>query len=78
MKKTVFKTNINCGTCVANVTPFLDRAESIESWEVDTTNKEKLLSVKGQNIDKSEVARLVEEAGYTIEEKKRGLGRFFG
>ncbi len=78
MKKTVFKTNINCGTCVANVTPFLDRAKSIESWEVDTTNKEKLLSVKGQNIDKSEVARLVEEAGYTIEEKKRGLGRFFG
>ncbi len=78
MKKTVFKTNINCGTCVANVTPFLDRAESIESWEVDTTNKEKLLSVKGQNIDKSEVARLVEEAGYTIEEKKRGLGRLIG
>lgn len=78
MKKTVFKTNINCGTCVANVTPFLDKAESIESWEVDTSNKEKLLSVKGQDIDKTEITRLVNEAGYSIEEKKRGLGRFFG
>ena len=78
MKKTVFKTNINCGSCVANVTPFLDKAESIESWEVDTSNKEKLLSVKGQHIDKTEITRLVNEAGYTIEEKKKGLGRFFG
>ena len=78
MKKTVFRTNINCGSCVANVTPFLDKAESIESWEVDTSNKEKLLSVKGQHIDKTEITRLVNEAGYSIEEKKRGLGRLFG
>lgn len=78
MKKAVFKTNINCGSCVAKVTPFLDQAESVEGWDVDTTNKEKLLSVTGAQIDRSEVEKLVKEAGYQIEIKRRGLGRFFG
>ena len=78
MKKAVFKTNINCGSCVANVTPFLDQAQSIESWEVDTNNKEKLLSVTGTAVDREEVEKLVKEAGYQIEMKKRGLGRLFG
>jgi len=78
MKKAVFKTNINCGSCVAKVTPYLDQAESVEGWEVDTANKEKLLSVRGAQIDQTEVENLVKEAGYEIEMKRRGLGRFFG
>lgn len=77
MKKAVFKTNINCGQCVANVTPFLEKATSVEHWEVDTANKEKLLTVKGTSVNTQEVEALVKEAGYTIEAKKRGLGRFF-
>ncbi|HKO75869.1 MAG TPA: cation transporter [Flavobacterium sp.] len=41
----VFKTNINCGGCVAKVTPVLDTTDGIETWTVDTTNKDKILSV---------------------------------
>ena len=78
MKKAVFKTNINCSSCVAKVTPFLEQAQSVESWEVDTANKEKLLSVSGADVSREEVEKLVKEAGYQIEIKKRGLGRLFG
>ena len=74
MKKAVFKTNINCGGCVATVTPFLEKANSIKSWEVDTNSKEKKLTVTGENLDKAEVINLVKEAGFEIHEKKGLFG----
>ncbi len=36
-----FKTNINCGSCVAAVKPHLDNATDIISWSVDTENPDK-------------------------------------
>jgi len=62
-----FKTNINCGGCVAKVTPFLSEAEGICHWEVDTTNKDKILSVNSDGITKEEVIQKVQEAGFKIE-----------
>src|SRR5690606_30291200 len=40
-----FKTNINCGGCIAAVTPHLDRLDGVIRWEVDTDNKDKILTV---------------------------------
>ncbi|MEC7753699.1 heavy-metal-associated domain-containing protein [Roseivirga sp. UBA1976] len=74
MKKSVFKTNINCGGCVATVTPFLEKANSVKRWEVDTNSKEKKLTVTGEYLDKAEVINLVKEAGFEIKAKK-GLFR---
>lgn len=74
MKKAVFKTNINCGGCVATVTPFLEKANTVKNWEVDTDSKEKKLTVTGENLDKSEVISLVKEAGFEIKEKKGLFG----
>ncbi|SEN12124.1 hypothetical protein SAMN05421856_1223, partial [Chryseobacterium taichungense] len=42
-KQFQFKTNINCGGCIASVKPHLDKAEGICHWEVDTANKDKVL-----------------------------------
>ena len=74
MKKTTFKTNINCGGCIETVTPFLDKAESISDWSVDTSSKDKKLTVQGKELDKEEVIRLVSEAGFEIREKKGLFG----
>lgn len=74
MKKAVFKTNINCGGCIATVTPFLEKAVTINQWEVDTNSKDKKLTVLGDQLDKSEVIKLVKEAGFKIEEKKGIFG----
>lgn len=65
-----FKTNINCSGCIAKVTPFLNDAEGICHWEVDTTNKDKVLTVKSDGISEQEVIEAVQKAGFKIEPVK--------
>jgi copper chaperone len=62
-----FKTNIKCGGCIAAVTPFLDKVNGIEKWEVDTANLDKVLTVTCNLIDTSSIENAVKEAGYNIE-----------
>ncbi len=62
-----FKTNINCSSCVTKVTPFLNDAEGIGQWEVDTTNREKILTVKSEGANEQEVIEAVQKAGFKIE-----------
>jgi len=62
-----FKTNINCGGCVASVKPHLDNAEGIAHWEVDTTGKDKVLTVASEGATEQEIITTVQKAGFTIE-----------
>ena len=62
-----FKTNINCGGCVAKVTPFLNDAEGVCHWEVDTNNKDKVLTVKSEGITQEQEIETVQKAGFKIE-----------
>ncbi len=62
-----FKTNINCGGCVAKVTPFLNDADGVCHWEVDTANKEKVLTVHSEGITEEEIVAVVKEAGFKAE-----------
>ncbi len=62
-----FKTNINCDGCVAKVRPFLTDAAGICHWNVDISNKDKVLTVQSEGITEAEVIQKVEEAGFNIE-----------
>jgi copper chaperone CopZ len=62
-----FKTNINCGGCIAKVTPFLDSAKGISSWKVDIANKDKVLTVVSDGIPEGEIMKIVQNAGFKIE-----------
>lgn len=62
-----FKTNINCGGCVSKIKPTLDGTEGIAQWEVDTANKEKVLTVKSEGISQEQIIATVEKAGFKIE-----------
>lgn len=66
-KNLQFKTNINCGGCVATVKPHLDNADGVCHWEVDTNNKDKVLTVKSEGITEQEIIETVKKAGFTIE-----------
>jgi copper chaperone CopZ len=66
MKTLHFNTNINCGNCIRAVTPTLNGEKAIESWQVDTANPNKVLTVTG-NITEEQVLALVEEAGFKAE-----------
>ena len=60
-----FKTNLNCGNCVAAVTPYLDGAAAIRRWAVDTSNADKVLTVEG-DVSGRAVSELVAKAGFRI------------
>lgn len=68
MKKMKFKTNINCGGCIASVTPNLDKVAGKGNWQVDISNPEKILTVEVEDISEEEVKEAVRRAGYRIEE----------
>ena len=62
-----FRTNINCGGCVASVKPHLDNAQGISHWKVDTTGKDKVLTVASEGATEQEIITTVQKAGFTIE-----------
>lgn len=68
MERLKFKTNINCGGCVAAVTPHLNNAEGIKSWNVDTNNPDKVLTVEVEGIDADDITEKIEKAGFKATE----------
>ncbi|MCF3107950.1 heavy-metal-associated domain-containing protein [Niabella sp. CC-SYL272] len=62
-----FKTNINCGGCVASVRPALDGNNGIAEWHVDTLSKDKILTVKTAGATPEDVINTVKNAGFKIE-----------
>jgi copper chaperone CopZ len=61
-----FKTNINCAGCRARVKPFLDEQRNIKEWSVNTENMDKVLTVKGTDLNKSRIIEAVTLAGFKI------------
>lgn len=70
METLKFKTNIKCGGCVATVTPSLNAVEGVESWQVDTANPDKVLTVQTGTATAADVKKAVEAAGYKAESIK--------
>ena len=68
MKTVKFKTNINCGSCIKSVSPFLNDLDNVDLWKVDTDNPNKILEVELDDEDASTVVEAVKKAGYEIEE----------
>lgn len=70
MNTLTFKTNINCGGCIAKVTPSLNAVKGIDKWEVDTTLPQKVLSVQTKCLTSAEIIEAVKSAGFNIEPLK--------
>ena len=62
-----FKTSMNYGGCVAKVKTELDKATGIISWNVDTNNPDKILTISSNGISPEEVMRIVQGKGFNIE-----------
>jgi cation transport ATPase len=67
--KTAFKTNLNCQSCVAKVRPLLDTNSDIDTWDVDTSTPDKVLTVSSPTgIDHNRIVELVQQAGFWAQE----------
>ena len=67
MKTLKFKTNINCGGCISKVTPLLNNQEGVESWEVDTVNPDKILTIKSDGASEEDVKATLHKVGFNAE-----------
>lgn len=65
-KSQQFKTTIKCSGCAAKAATFLNEVFGPDNWEVDYNHPSKILTIKG-NVDKVNVIRAVEEAGFKAE-----------
>lgn len=62
-----FKTTLKCGGCEDKVRPLLNALDQIQEWNVDLTVNPKTITVKGENIDASEIIATIEKAGFKAE-----------
>ena len=67
MTEIKFKTNVNCNHCLNKITPVLNGDKSISEWNVDLTNEDKVLTVKGENVDGNSVIESLSKIGYIAE-----------
>lgn len=67
METLKFKTNINCGGCIAKVTPALNQAVGEGNWQVNTDIPEKTLTINTQTPAEL-IMEKVSAAGFKIEE----------
>ncbi len=62
-----FKTTINCGGCVASVTPTLNKVVGEGNWQVDINDPAKVLTVDSEGTSKETVVEAVNKAGFKAE-----------
>lgn len=62
-----FKTTINCGGCLAAVTPSLNQSVGEGNWQVDIDNPDKILTVNADAADAETVVAAVNKAGFKAE-----------
>jgi copper chaperone len=67
MKNLKFKTNINCGGCIAAVTPHLNALKGVTNWSVDTNNPSKILTVETEEATPSQIINILSAVGYKAE-----------
>lgn len=67
MKTLKFKTNVNCGGCIATITPHMNQVKGIEKWSVDTANPQKILTVETTDLQPEVIVETLKNAGYRAE-----------
>ena len=65
MENKLFKTNINCGSCIAKVTNTLNELVGEDNWEVDTTTPIKLLTIDNEAISAGTISEALGKIGYS-------------
>ncbi|MGK6352790.1 heavy-metal-associated domain-containing protein [Parapedobacter sp. DT-150] len=62
-----FKTTIQCGGCLAAVTPSLNQAVGDGNWQVDIDNPDKVLTVDATAGTQDTIIAAVNKAGFKAE-----------
>lgn len=47
--------------------PFLNKQEGVESWEVDTSNPDKILTIESDGATEEDVKSVLQKVGFKAE-----------
>lgn len=61
-----FKTDLNCGSCVSKVKPYLDAESTVTSWSVDTKDPRKVLTVSGPGPNPEAIEKALSLGGFKV------------
>ena len=64
MESKIFKTNINCASCVQQVTETLDGLVGEDNWSVDTDTPIKLLTIENETVTSDSIIAALKGIGY--------------
>lgn len=64
-----YKTNLQCGSCVAKLTPILNQDPNIVRWSVDTQDPNKVLTVEVTQLAPDRLAQHLASAGFRLLEQ---------
>ena len=67
METLKFKTNINCGSCVAKVTNQMNETAGKGNWSVDISNPDKPLTVTSNDTTSEQVLAAIKKTGFKAE-----------
>ena len=63
-----FKSNIKCSACVEKITNALNSNTEINTWNVNTNDPKKILTIESDNLNIENLKKNLEEIGYKIEQ----------
>lgn len=66
MKTLHFKTDVNCSSCIATVSPELEFKEKIEDWSIDITNPDNILTIT-TDYSEDEIKEIFNKVGHKAE-----------
>ena len=67
METIQFKTNINCDGSVEKETAKFSKEKGVKSWNVDTFNPNKILTIETEVLTSAQIIELVKIVGFKAE-----------
>ena len=70
MKKLRFETTLKCEGCVETLSQHMNKLDFVKNWKVDLASNKKILTVEGEELNKQDVIKSVESAGFTAKKRR--------
>lgn len=67
MEALTLKTDLHCSSCVNTIEPILSGDKNIDEYNIDLEHPDKLITIKGSNINVAKIVSEIRKAGYAAE-----------
>jgi copper chaperone CopZ len=67
MEELTIKSDLHCSSCVKTIEPILSADTNIDEYDIDLEHPDKLISIKGSNLNGQRIISEIQNAGYAAE-----------